>query len=206
MAADITVKPKIWFSKAANESVYGKLLWSIFELNNIGFSFPSTKTKAIQLNTFQTDKEKTRTISLRDGLFMGDKIPLFTRHDNESWNHANLEVEIGDIDINPSPIVTEFNTLVMKAFNIGSGNMLQKGNILAWNVWFDAPSLVPKHQTEWRNHADVWRRSIDVDHCSPDGNASEPRFANGKIFSAKQELIDEIIEDIIKFIKKHLPF
>ncbi|WP_034057936.1 hypothetical protein [Lacinutrix jangbogonensis] len=202
-AIDLMVKPKIWFSPSAKESAYGKLLWSIFELNHLGFNFPSEKHKAIQLNTFRTDKEKTRTISLRDGLFLGGNIPAFTDHSTEAWNHANLEVEIGDIDASQHDLVTEFNELIMKAFNAGSGNMLQKGNILAWNVWFDAPTKA--NTKEWTNHAVVWRKSIDVDHCSPDGNGSIARFANGKPFSATKELEEEILADIIKFIKKHLP-
>ncbi|MBO6881822.1 MULTISPECIES: hypothetical protein [Winogradskyella] len=202
LAADLSVKPKIWFSPSANESAIGKLLWSVFELNNLGYKFPSEKDKAIELNTFQTDKEKTRVIALRDGLFMDGNLPDFTKHENVAWSHANVEVEIGDIDVAEHPMVAEFNNLVMKAFNLGSGNMLQKGNILAWNVWFDAPSIVD--QNEWRHHADVWRRSIDVDHCSPDGPGTLPRYADGTPFSAEQDIVDDIIKEIIKFVKKHL--
>ncbi|WP_040281933.1 hypothetical protein [Psychroserpens damuponensis] len=202
MAVDMVVKPKIWFSPSAHQSSLGQILWALFDLNYIGFGFPSEKDKAITLNTFRTDAEKTTIINIRDGLFMNSELPHFTLHP-EAWNHANVEVEIGDIDVADHPIVAEFNNLVMKAFNIASGNMLQKGNILAWNVWFDAPSKVDR--SEWINHADVWRRSIDVDHCSPDGNSKPARYANGQPFSVEQELIDEVINDIIKFIKKHLP-
>ncbi|MEE9407518.1 MAG: hypothetical protein V3V28_05530 [Polaribacter sp.] len=201
LAVDMIVKPKIWFSPAANESAYGKLLWSIFELNNLGYCFPSEKTKAIELNTYQTTSQKTTTITLRDGLFMEGDLPPFTIH-KEAWSHANVEVEIGEIDLNHSDLVNEFNTIMMKAFNIGSGNMLQQGNILAWNVWFDAPSIV--NRKEWENHADVWRRSIDVDHCSPDGPGTDPRFADGSIFNVEKELFAEVINEIKKFIKKHL--
>jgi hypothetical protein len=81
--------------------------------------------------------------------------------------------------------------------------MLKKGNILAWNVWFDAPTLVDP--TEWENHAAFWRTSIDVDHCSPDGNGSVPLFADQTPFSAEKEIFEEVIQDIEKFIKKHMP-
>lgn len=202
MAIDLSVKPKIWFSPSAKKSAIGKLLWAVFELNHLGYCFPSKKSKAIRLNTYRTDKQESTTILLRDGLFMEGEIPGFTDHSMESWSHANLEVEIGEIDSSPHELVTEFNELVMKAFNIGSGNMLHQGNILAWNVWFDAPSIVS--QKEWRNHADYWRKSIDVEHTSPDGEGTNPRFANGKPFSVKKELFNEIIVDIKHFIKKHL--
>ncbi len=202
IAVDIIVKPKIWFSEAAKQSPLGKMLWSIFEINKLGYHFPANKDNAIELNTFRSEKEKSRTISIRDGLFMEGNLPKFTEHFKESWSHCNVEVEIGDIDPSKHKLVTEFNELVMKAFNIGAGNMLQKGNVLAWNVWFDAPTKV--NQKEWRNHADYWRRSIDVDHQSPDGPGTKPRFANGEYFSADKELFNEVIADIKKLIKKYL--
>jgi hypothetical protein len=201
-AIDMVVKPKIWFSPSANESAIGKLLWSVFELNHLRFHFPSEKDKAIQLNTYRTTQENTNIISIRDGLYLEGDIPSFTDHKAVSWNHANVEVEIGDIDPSNHPIVTEFNELIMKAFNAFSGNMLQKGNVLAWNVWFDAPGKVDPE--EWRTHADVWRRSIDVDHCSPDGEGSIARFANGKPFNAAEELKDTIIEEMKDFVRKHI--
>jgi hypothetical protein len=201
-AIDIVVKPKIWFSPSAHQSPIGELLWSVFKLNHLGYHFPSEKDKAIRLNTHKTTQEKTTTISIRDGLYLDGDIPSFANHTVESWNHANVEVEIGNIDTSTHKIVTEFNELVMKAFNAFSGNMLQKGNVLAWNVWFDAPTKVD--QEEWRNHADFWRRSIDVDHCSPDGEGSIARFANGKPFIATKELENEIIEEFKAFAKKHI--
>ena len=201
-AIDLSVKPKVWFSKSAHQSPIGKMLWSVFEMNHLGFSFPSEKNKAIQINTYKTDKEKTRVISIRDGLFLGDNIPEFTDHSTESWNHANLEVEIGPIDTSKHDMVTEFNLLVMDAFNLFSGNMLKKGNILAWNVWFDAP--MKANPKEWKNHAKVWRESIDVDHCSPDGDSTPPRFADGKPFVAKDEIMEKVITAFKNFIKKHL--
>jgi len=80
--------------------------------------------------------------------------------------------------------------------------MLQQGNILAWNVWFDAPALVDR--TEWRNHAEYWRKSINVDHVSPDGQGTAPRLADGSDFCIKNELIEEEINDILALVKGHL--
>ncbi|MFT5668736.1 MAG: hypothetical protein ACI9DK_002941 [Vicingaceae bacterium] len=205
MAVDMSVQPQIWFSPAAKKSKLGRDLWLLFDLLDLHYHFPAEKANAIQLNTYQTTKQESKVIAIRDGLFMEGNLPDFTLHNKkgEAWSHANVEVEIGDIEPSKHKIVTEFNELVMKAFNIGSGNMLKKGNILAWNVWFDAPTLVDP--TEWENHAAFWRTSIDVDHCSPDGNGSIAKFADGTPFSAEKEIFEEVIQDIEKFIKKHMP-
>ena len=202
MAIDMIVKPKVWFSPSATKSSLGKLMWAVFELNHVGFHFPSEKKKAIQLNTFATTKQQSTTLLLRDGLFMKGKLPAFTEHFNEAWSHAHVEVEIGEIDKSSNALVTEFNELIMKIFNIGSGNMLKQGSTLAWNIWFDAPTLAD--QTEWRDHATFWRNSIDVEHCSPDGDGTPPRFANGKPFNVEKEFLNEVTEEIKEFIKKHL--
>jgi len=199
MAVDMIVKPKIWFSPSAKQSPTVRLLWALFDLQAL--DFPSEKSRAIQINTFKTAQQTQRIISIRDGLFMPDTNPSFTDHSQESWSHANVEVEIGPIDVNPHPVVDEFNHLVMNAFNLASGNMLQIGNTLAWNVWFDAPSLVDEN--EWRYHADKWRKSIDADHGSPDGNGTAPRYADGQPFNVEQELIAEAVQDIINFLKKY---
>ena len=34
LAIDMVIKPKIWFSKDANQSAHGKLFWAAFELLN----------------------------------------------------------------------------------------------------------------------------------------------------------------------------
>ena len=73
-----------------------------------------------------------------------------------------MEVEIGGIMDEPGTdeIVRDFNQLVLDTFNLGSGNILAEGQILSWNVWFAEPELVD--QEEWANHAEVWRKSLEV--------------------------------------------
>ena len=78
--------------------------------------------------------------------------------------------------------------------------MLQNGNILTWNVWFEAPTLVDT--LEWEAHAEKWRRSIDSDHGSPGGSSSIKRYANGKEFSAVEyakEELEHALEELKKF-------
>ncbi len=209
LAIDMVVKPKIWFSKDAQQSAYGKLFWGAFEVLNLLHHLPISKDQAIRVHTHRTEIMKNvkdpEVIFVRDKLYTPkalDHLPSFTLHNSEAWNYANLEVGIGDIATKNDEFVNKFNHLVMDLFNIGSGNLLKKGGVLAWNVWVDAPTKV--NQKEWRNHAQYWRDSIDVDHCSPDGNGSKVRYANGTEFSVEQELIQEALDAIWKFIKSHI--
>jgi hypothetical protein len=89
----------------------------------------------------------------------------------------------------------------MDIFNLASGNLLKPGNVLTWNVWLNAPTIVD--QNEWKEHAETWRHSIDTGHVTPDGPGTQPRYFDGTPFSP----IDAVLEkewDLIKaFLKKH---
>lgn len=209
LAIDMVVKPKIWFSKDANQSELGKAIWKVFEGLNQLEHLPISKKQAIVVNTYRTEKlkgvEDPEVIFVRDKLYTPkglDHLPKFTLHDHEAWNYANLEVGIGDIVKTGHNIADDFNQLVMDLFNVGSGNLLAKDSILAWNVWVDAPTHVD--QTEWRDHAEYWRHSIDVNHCSPDGNGSKVRYADGRVFSPEEEEIAKLLEKVYQFIENNL--
>jgi hypothetical protein len=113
-----------------------------------------------------------------------------------------MEVGIEAIKKTNIDLVDEFNQLIMDFFNLGSGNMLQPGNLLSWNVWFTEPHLVDTE--EWRTHAERWRESIDVEHRSPTGEGTNARYFDGTDFNAVDELIEEKIHEIISWILKHL--
>jgi hypothetical protein len=78
-------------------------------------------------------------------------------------------------------VVNKFNQLVIDVFNLASGNLLKDGNVLSWNVWFTKPEVV--NNTEWGEHAEKWRKSLEVDHVSPDGDASPVKYYNGTNFT-----------------------
>ncbi|MDF1697656.1 MAG: hypothetical protein P1U56_17555 [Saprospiraceae bacterium] len=209
LAIDMVVKPKIWFSKDANQSSLGKFLWGAFDLLNLFHHLPISKDQAINLHTHRTYKmdhvEDPEVIFVRDKLYTPkalDHLPVFTLHNGEAWNYANLEVGIGEIAKTGNDFVDSFNQLVMNLFNVGSGNLLQKDSVLAWNVWVDAPTIVD--QTEWRNHAQYWRTSIDVDHASPDGDGSKVRYADGTEFSVVEELLQEALDAIRKLVAGYI--
>lgn len=201
MYADMVVKPKIWFSPDAHQSILGKIVWDGFKALSGTWPFPDSKKHAIQLNTYRPGT-KDPVFPLLTGLTTNFDIPSFARHDDQAWTTANLEIEIGAPIATTSTLVDDFNKLVMNAFNIASGNLLAEGNVLAWNLWTSEPALV--NQQEWKNHAEFWRHSIDVDHRAPTGSGTNPQYFDGKPFSAAENSLKEAVHDIIKFITSHL--
>ena len=199
--ADMEVKPKIWFSPDAKQSVIGKMAWIAFEALSVEWPFPDSKQNAIQLNTSLPGDPSQPIFPLLKGTTKDFPIPDFAKHEDEAWSVGNLEVEIGNPMPTNSTFVDDFNKLFMKAFNIGSGNMLAPGNTLAWNVWFQEPELVD--QVEWAAHAEFWRTSIDVKHTAPTGSGTDPKFFDGSPFTVKDALVEEAIQEIMHFLTKH---
>jgi len=179
-AADMTVEGTIWFSPSAQQKEYIKKAWKLF--NQFGLDFPSSKAKAIKVTTHLPQNPSEPIFPLRDGETKLFQSPEFARHEAEAWDVGNLSVQIGPIKKTGNKIVDDFNDLVMFAFNTASGNMLQNGNVLTWNVWFTPPQLV--NRVEWRTHAERWRKSINVNHGSPTGPGTDPRYFDGTPFKA----------------------
>lgn len=198
VAADMTVTGKIWFGPAAKYKFEYNLLKLIFALE--GLPFPLDKANAIQVGLHQVGDPDQPIINVRSGVNPDFPNPTFATHEDCAWAVANVQVEIGPIGSRNNEMVDDFNALVMAIFNLASGNLLQAGNVLTWNVWLDAPTIVD--QAEWKAHAELWRQSIDTGHGSPDGDGNPPRYFDGTYFkpfgAADQE------RDLINsFLKKH---
>lgn len=204
LAADMGVEAKIWFSRDAQESgILGPLV-TLLEKEYLGEDyqyFPSTKAKAIRINTFRPGFPDQAAFPLKKGLYDGFPIPDFAKHEDIAWSVGNLEVEIGAVIKTGHDKIDKFNELVVDIFNLGAGNMLKENNILTWNVWFTAPELV--NVAEWKEHAEKWRHSIDVDHASPDGNSSAARYFDGTPFEPMKILVAKYLKKLIVFIVKH---
>ena len=205
LAADMTVEGKVWFSPSATETPLVRLLWELF--SKTGLPFPSDKAHAIRVTTHAPGNPSQPIFPVRSGPTPHLASPSFAQHP-EAWTVGNLEVEIGPIGSTGNADVDDFNHLVMDIFNTSSGNLLQQGNVLTWNVWFTDPALVDRQ--EWRNHAEKWRESIDADHGSPDGPGTAPRYFNGDPFKPGEELGEEgadllaaEIANIGKFLRSH---
>ncbi len=199
LAADMTVEGKIWFTPSATQSPLVRVLWALFADSNL--PFPSRKANAIRVATHLYGDPNQPIFPVRSGPSSLFPIPDFALHP-EAWAVANVEVQIGPIASTGHAAVDDFNQLVMDGFNAASGNLLQPGNLLSWNVYFTDPALVDRQ--EWRDHAEKWRESIDADHGSPDGPGTSPRYFSGDPFEPGEELLQEEIDRIIAWLKTHL--
>ena len=199
LAADLTVEGKVWFSPSARENGLVKLLWSLF--SGADLPFPSDKANAIRVATHRLDDPDQPIFPLRSGHSPRFESPEFAKHP-EAWDFGCIDVQIGAVAKTGNAVVDDFNMLVMDVFNLSSGNLLKQGNVLSWNVWFEAPQLVDRD--EWRKHAETWRDSIDADHGSPDGDGTDPRYFDGTPFKAGQALVQHEIDRIIAFLREHL--
>ena len=200
LAADMTVVGKVWFSPSAMENSITRYLWG--EFSKSGYKFPSTKENAIVIKTSEPGNPGQPIFTIRKGQSTGFPIPSFAKHKKKAWTVGHINVEIGEIEQTDDAVVNEFNSLVIEAFNLYSGNLLASGNTLTWNIWCKAPSLVD--QQEWRHHAETWRHSIDAGHGSPGGPRTTARYFDKSPFQAGEAAIKRELEKLWKFIESHL--
>ena len=73
------------------------------------------------------------------------------------------------------------------------------GNASSWNVWLNHPELVD--QEEWQEHAEKWRKSIDVNHNSPERWQSPARFHDGTLLPVPKNLVAHEVAKIHEFKK-----
>lgn len=200
LAADMSVVGKIWFGPSSQENLLVKELIKIFTKNK--FNFPGSKAHAIEVQTHLMGNPDQPLFPLTKGLTDRFPIPDFAKHEGVSWNVAHLDVQIGGIKSTGDEKADKFNQFVLDTFNTVSGNMLKKGNVLSWNVWFTAPDYV--NTEEWRTHAERWRESIQADHGAPDGPGTDARYFDGTPFKPLKELLVEELPRVTKFIAEHV--
>lgn len=199
IAADMSVEGTIWFSPMALKNNLINKLWKHFKLND--WPFPFSKAHAIKVKTSLMGNPEQPLFPLVKGQTTRFPVPAFAQHEDEAWNVANLDVEIGAVTQTGHHIVDAFNQLVLDVFNLASGNMLKENNVLSWNVWFAAPELV--NQEEWGAHARVWRFSIDTGHGSPTGPGTDPRYYDGTPYESFH-LLQSLEEKGLPVQYKHL--
>ena len=200
LACDMAVEAKIWFAPGYEENHLVRVLWRLIE--SLGHDFPISKDKAVVVSAHQPGNPDQPAFALTRGENPRFQAPEFARHTDLAWSVGHLEAQIGDVVPTHETAVDDFNRLVLDVVNLSSGNMLKPGNVLTWNVWFSPPELV--NQAEWRNHAETWRRSIDVDHTSPDRYRGPARFHDGTLLQPVHTIIDEEVKMIEDFLRKQL--
>ncbi|MFK7797109.1 MAG: hypothetical protein AB8E82_06620 [Aureispira sp.] len=180
IAADMGVEGKIWLSSSFKDTKLGKTMQHL--LSNVVHKLPFSKANAIRIKTHLPGNPEQPIFPLRQGMSTNFPTPDFAQHQDQAWNVAHLDVEIGDIVKTCFPLVDGFNSMVLKLVNCVTLNKLKKGGILSWNVWFGAPEIV--NQKEWANHAEYWRKSIQ-DGEYPGGKDSEVRDIDGNLVSVE---------------------
>ena len=196
-AADMTVEGKIWFSPSGLQNPVVRQLWDAFKRSNL--PFPNSKANGIRVSTYKPGSPDQPVFPVRSGQTPLVTSPDFALHP-EAWAVGHVDVEIGPIKRTNSPLVDSFNQLVMDFFNLSSGNMLQSGNVLSWNVWFVEPA--PVDQQEWRTHAERWRKSIDEEHEHGPGTIA--RLFDGTPFNPVEQLVTDKIKELLEWIYNHL--
>ncbi len=199
LACDMSVEVRIWFGHGHHENTAVKSLWKL--IDHLGHDFPISKDKAVVVSTHEPGHPDQPIFKLSKGENPHFDAPEFARHPDEAWSVGHLEAEVGAIKQPGSPMVEEFSRLLIEVLNMNSGNMLKEGNVLTWNVWVNHPKLVD--QEEWQEHAEKWRKSIDVNHNSPERWVSPPRFHDGSLIPVPKNLVALEVAKIHEF-RKHL--
>jgi hypothetical protein len=200
VGADMKVTGKIWFAPSSHDHKLMKIIKAYFTLH--GLPFPGDKAHAIEVKTFKPGSPNVEAFPLASGQCHEFAIPEFAQHKEISWSVGSLGVQIGAIKLTGVEKVDKFNQLVLDIFNTAGGNMLKEGNILYWNVWFTAPERVD--QTEWKDHAEFWRASIQADHGSPNGQGTKARYFDGMPFKPLRNLAIQELPKIFAYIKDHI--
>ena len=199
LAADMGVIGKIWFAPSAKDNKYLNLFKRYFEDKNLGFPF--SKANAIQVRTHAPNDPGQSKFKVSQGSSTRFPIPEFAKHEGIAWALGHIEVQIGELIETGQEEVDRFNQFILDIFNLASGNMLKNGNILTWNLWFNAPELVDVK--EWRKHADLWRESIQVNHGqTPEGPGTVARYYDGTQFHPiKELLVKELLAEELPKVK-----
>ena len=200
LAGYMTVEGRIWFSPSAHKHKFVRLLSKHFIERKL--PFPSDKANAIVIKTHIPGNLDQAEFPFTNGLTKKFPIPDFAKHEGIAWTKGHLGVEIGAVVKTGIDKVDKFNQLIVDIFNTGAGNMLKEGNVLTWNVWFTAPELV--NQEEWSEHTEKWRKSIDADHGSPEGEGTSARYFDGTPFKPLEELLKDELPKIIAYAEEHL--
>jgi len=174
---DMSVKGRIWITEGKKTPAFLKLFKKFLDTEG----YPFSKANAINITTYNPGQPWNSIFELKNGTNPEFKHPLYAQHWNDAYGLGYLNVEIGEIEPTGNKGVDDFGELLLKLFNIVTGNMLQHGTTLSWNIWLNEPEYVDKE--EWAGHAEKWRKSIQTGIGSPDGkDNTDTRYFDGRKF------------------------
>mmetsp|Transcript_50101 Transcript_50101/g.103147 ORF Transcript_50101/g.103147 Transcript_50101/m.103147 type:complete len:401 (+) Transcript_50101:357-1559(+) len=210
--ADISVEGNMWIEPQLGNPLV-KAFAEVFNKIAPGAPFPFSKEHAVKVDAHQVGKPYEKIWPMTNGTDPSIFQPLAHRHyDDGAYTAYHLEVEMGKRLSKGRPLVDLFDQLVLDLFNMASGDILQDGQTVSWNVWPTTPEGVDTK--EWEGHAEKWFNSMHYKHQYPDGNSINKRelsYADGSPFESKAELrvaidkIEQFVEDAKEIIdeEKH---
>lgn len=151
--ATMGVEGLIWFEASENNPLVAALEQGLDSKH-----FPFSKKHAIKAKGHALGKPYEEFWPMLNGTDPQFFHPQFAQHWDEAYSVYNLQVEIGKQIMTGIQVVDDFNTAILKIFNLGSGNILAEGQKVAWNVWTTPPEIVDTE--EWKGHAKKWLDSI----------------------------------------------
>jgi hypothetical protein len=199
--ADMIVEVAIWFGKDARELPLLKALMEVAEHKN----FPFSKENAIIIEANKQNDSLNPIFELRTGSETDFEIPPSRDHSDEAYGVCHLYAQIGDIVQTHDKKVDHFNKVIVQILNLYKGNLVKKNNVLSWNIWLGEPEIVDKD--EWQAHADLWRKSYDIDHCAPTADGyknihDDQNYLDGGLFHPKSNAAHEEARLIHLFVEK----
>jgi len=190
--ADIGVIGIIWIE--ADENPVVKFIADAFD----EVLFPFSKENAVKVRGHTVGKPYEEYWPMTNGTDPLFFHPQFAQHWDEAFSVYNLQVEIGDQILTGVKMVDDFNAMIIELFNSASGNILMKGQKVAWNVWANEPELVDTE--EWTEHAKKWKDSIKVEHTYLTGEPpAHPQYFDGREFKPELDL-----EDTLNLVKEYV--
>jgi len=196
LAAEMSVEGKIWLT------TQNPLISALEKI--VGGKLPLTKDNALIVDTHNRFEPWNSIFKVKNGTTTEYPIPESRQHyDDNAYSVGHLYVEIGGVRKTGNSKLDELNELIIDFVNLTKGNKLKKGSCLAWNLWFSPPEIVDRD--EWQNHADFWRKSIDVNHIYPDGEnvVDDVEYFDGTTFHASKVTAHVVAVDLTNFIEKH---
>jgi len=206
LAAEMGVMGQIWISTDPNDNKY---LMALSNFMGAKMDFPFQKSHSIRVATHEQGNPRQDVFRLKNGICQDYLNPDFAESWDDTYMTTNVDVQIGAIIKNEgisdenTGVVDAFNELILGLFNVSTGNMLKRKNILSWNIWMNPPEIVD--QTEWHDHAEKWRHSLEVNHSDPKGITPNnlPRYFNGDFVPIPRPGSDEKMLSLVKdFLEK----